>query len=249
MPPGLGPGASYQGLSIGGIPMGQRTNLLNKMNGPIRIILADDHQIVRQGLRILLEAEPDMEVIAEADNGRQVLRLAPALLPDVIIMDLSMPELNGIEATRQILAGASGVKVVALSMHSDSLFVLNMIKAGASGYLLKDCALEELVKAIRTVVAQKTYLSPGVSDIVIQDFVTGWQTTNTSAFSVLSAREREVLQLMAEGKSTNQIADGLCVSVKTVEAHRKQVMSKLGIHSVAELTKYAIRQGLTSLEV
>jgi len=229
--------------------MGQRTNLLNKMNGPIRIILADDHQIVRQGLRILLEAEPDMEVIAEADNGRQVLRLAPALLPDVIIMDLSMPELNGIEATRQILAGASGVKVVALSMHSDSLFVLNMIKAGASGYLLKDCALEELVKAIRTVVAQKTYLSPGVSDIVIQDFVTGWQTTNTSAFSVLSAREREVLQLMAEGKSTNQIADGLCVSVKTVEAHRKQVMSKLGIHSVAELTKYAIRQGLTSLEV
>jgi len=219
------------------------------MNGPIRIILADDHQIVRQGLRILLEAEPDMEVIAEADNGRQVLRLAPALLPDVIIMDLSMPELNGIEATRQILAGASGVKVVALSMHSDSLFVLNMIKAGASGYLLKDCALEELVKAIRTVVAQKTYLSPGVSDIVIQDFVTGWQTTNTSAFSVLSAREREVLQLMAEGKSTNQIADGLCVSVKTVEAHRKQVMSKLGIHSVAELTKYAIRQGLTSLEV
>jgi DNA-binding NarL/FixJ family response regulator len=160
-----------------------------------------------------------------------------------------MPELNGIEATRQILSGAPEVKVVALSMHSDSLFVLNMIKAGASGYLLKDCALEELVKAIRTVVSHKTYLSPGVSDIVIRDFVTGWQTTSTSAFSVLSAREREVLQLMAEGKSTNQIADGLCVSVKTVEAHRKQVMTKLGIHSVAELTKYAIRQGLTSLEV
>jgi len=139
--------------------------------------------------------------------------------------------------------------VIALSMHSDSLFVLNMIKSGASGYLLKDCALEELVKAIRAVVADKTYLSPGVSDIVIRDFVTGWQTTNSSAFSVLSPREREVLQLMAEGRTTNQIADGLCVSVKTVEAHRKQVMTKLGIHSVAELTKYAIRQGLTSLEV
>jgi len=198
---------------------------------------------------MLLEAESDMEVIGEADNGRKVLKLAQEMLPDVIIMDLSMPELNGIEATRQILSGSPAVKVVALSMHSDSLFVLNMIRSGASGYLLKDCALEELVKAIRTVVSQKTYLSPGVSDIVIKDFVTGWQTTSTSAFSVLSAMEREVLQLMAEGKSTNQIADGLCVSVKTVEAHRKQVMTKLGIHSVAELTKYAIRQGLTSLEV
>jgi two-component system, NarL family, response regulator NreC len=229
--------------------MGQRQNSLDRKNGLIRIILADDHQIVRQGLRILLEAEPDMEIIAEADNGRKVLRQAQELLPDVIIMDLSMPELNGIEACRQILNGAPAVKVVALSMHSDSLFVLNMIKAGASGYLLKDCALEELVKAIRTVVSHKTYLSPGVSDIVIRDFVTGWQTTNTSAFSVLSAREREVLQLMAEGRTTNQIADGLCVSVKTVEAHRKQVMTKLGIHSVAELTKYAIRQGLTSLDL
>jgi len=229
--------------------MGQRKNSFNRMNRPIRIILADDHQIVRQGLRILLEAETDMEIIAEADNGRKVLKQAQELLPDVIIMDLSMPELNGIEATRQILSGAPEVKVIALSMHSDSLFVLNMIKSGASGYLLKDCALEELVKAIRAVVDDKTYLSPGVSDIVIRDFVTGWQTTNSSAFSVLSPREREVLQLMAEGRTTNQIADGLCVSVKTVEAHRKQVMTKLGIHSVAELTKYAIRQGLTSLEV
>lgn len=228
--------------------MGQRKNSLNRTNGTIRIIVADDHQIVRQGLRLLLEAEPDMEVIGEANNGRRVLKLAQELLPDVIIMDLSMPELNGIEATRQILSGVPETKVVALSMHSDSLFVLNMIKAGASGYLLKDCALEELVKAIRTVVSQKTYLSPGISDIVIRDFVTGWQTTSSSAFSVLSTREREVLQLMAEGKTTNQIADGLCVSVKTVEAHRKQVMTKLGIHSVAELTKYAIRQGLTSLE-
>jgi two-component system, NarL family, response regulator NreC len=208
--------------------MGQRKNSFGSANRTIRIILADDHQIVRQGLRILLEAEPDMEIIAEADNGRKVLKLAQELIPDVIIMDLSMPELNGIEATRQILSGSPEVKVIALSMHSDSLFVLNMIKSGASGYLLKDCALEELVKAIRAVVNHKTYLSPGVSDIVIRDFVTGWQTTTSSAFAILSPREREVLQLMAEGRTTNQIADGLCVSVKTVEAHRKAGHDQVG---------------------
>ncbi len=214
----------------------------------IKIILADDHQIVRQGLRTLLAAEPDMEIVAEADNGRMVLRMVQELQPQVVIMDISMPDLNGIEATRQIVAESPGVKVIALSMHSDSLFVLNMLKAGASGYLLKDCALEELIKAIRTVVGQKTYLSPGISDIVIKDFVSGWSTTGSSAFSILSTREREVLQLMAEGKSTSQIADNLCVSVKTVEAHRKTIMNKVGIHSIAELTKYAIRQGLTTLE-
>jgi two-component system response regulator NreC len=215
----------------------------------IKIILVDDHQIVRHGLRTLLAGEHDMEVIAEADNGRLALKLVQELQPHVVIMDISMPDLNGIEATRQILMEAPGVKVIALSMHSDTLFVLNMLKAGARGYLLKDCALEELVKAVRTVVANKTYLSPGVSDIVIKDFVGGWATPNASAYAVLTPREREVLQLMAEGKNTNQIADDLCVSVKTVEAHRKQMMNKLGIHSVAELTKYAIRQGLTSLEV
>ena len=214
----------------------------------IKIILADDHQIVRHGLRSLLLDEPDMRVVAEADNGRAVMRLVQEVSPDVVIMDISMPGLNGIEATRQIMAECSGVKIIALSMHSDSLFVLNMLKAGASGYLLKDCALEELVKAIRTVVDHKTYLSPGISDVVIKDFISGWSSTDSSAFSVLTAREREVLQLMAEGKTTNQIAEGLCVSVKTVESHRKQIMNKSGIHSVAELTKYAIRQGLTSLE-
>jgi len=214
----------------------------------IKVILADDHQIVRHGLRSLLEAEPDMKVVAEADNGREALRMARELSPQIIIMDISMPDLNGIEATRQILTESPKIKVIALSMHSDSLFILNMLKAGASGYLLKDCALEELVKAIRTVVANKTYLSPGVSDIVIKDFVSSWSDHGASAFSLLTAREREVLQLMAEGKSTAQIADALCVSVKTVEAHRKQIMNKSGIYSVAELTKYAIRQGLTSLE-
>jgi two-component system response regulator NreC len=217
----------------------------------IKVVLADDHQIVRHGLRSLLSAEPDIEVVGEADNGRAVIRLVQELSPQVVIMDISMPDLNGIEATRQILSDFSGVKVIALSMHSDSLFVLNMFKAGASGYLLKDCALEELVKAVRTVMNRKIYLSPSISDIVIKDFVIGWspEDSSSSAYSILTAREREVLQLMAEGKTTNQIAESLCISVKTVEAHRKQLMTKLDIHSVAELTKYAIRQGLTTLEV
>jgi two-component system response regulator NreC len=214
----------------------------------IKLVLADDHQIVRQGLRTLLALESDMEILAEADNGRTTLRLVREHRPHVVIMDISMPDLNGIEATRQILDEFPDTKIIALSMHSDSLFVLNMLKAGATGYLLKDCALEELVKAIRIVVSNKTYLSPGVSDIVIKDFVSNWSTPGPTAFSILTAREREVLQLMAEGKTTNQIAYQLCLSVKTVEAHRKQTMNKLGIHSVAELTKYAIRQGLTSLE-
>lgn len=214
----------------------------------IRVVLADDHQIVRHGLRSLLATEPDMEVVGEADNGRAVIKLVQDLSPEVVIMDISMPDLNGIEATRQILAESPGIKIIALSMHSDSLFVLNMLKAGASGYLLKDCALEELVKAVRTVMARKTYLSPGITDVVIKDFVSGWSTSGATAYSVLTSREREVLQLMTEGKSTNQIADCLCVSVKTVEAHRKQLMNKLDIHNVAELTKYAIKQGLTSLD-
>jgi two-component system, NarL family, response regulator NreC len=215
----------------------------------IKVVLADDHQIVRHGLRSLLSVEADIEVVGEADNGRAVVRMVQELAPQVVIMDISMPDLNGIEATRQILTDTTGVKVIALSMHSDSLFVLNMFKAGASGYLLKDCALEELVKAVRTVMNRKIYLSPGISDIVIKDFVLGWSSTESTAYSILTAREREVLQLMAEGKNTTQIAASLCVSVKTVEAHRKQMMNKLDIHSVAELTKYAIRQGLTSLEV
>jgi len=180
--------------------------------------------------------------VGEADNGREVVRLVQELAPQVVIMDISMPDLNGIEATRQILSESSGVKVIALSMHSDGLFVLNMFKAGASGYLLKDCALEELVKAVRTVMNRQVYLSPGISDIVIKDFVIGWSSaeSSSSAYSILTARERQVLQLMAEGKNTNQIADSLFVSVKTVEAHRKQLMNKLDMHSVAELTKYAI---------
>ena len=212
----------------------------------IRIILADDHQIVRLGLRSLLETEPDIQVVGEADNGEMTLKLVQELSPDVVIMDISMPDLNGIEATRRLLIKSPEVKVIALSMHSDSLFVLNMLKAGASGYLLKDCALEELVKAIRTVVRQQTYLSPSISHLMIKDLAST-SSGSISAYTVLTVRERQVLQMLADGQSTNQIAAALNISVKTVEAHRQQVMNKLGIHTVAELTKYAIQQGLTSL--
>ena len=213
----------------------------------IKILIADDHQILRQGLRTLLEKEPDLEVVAEADNGRSTVRLARETQPEVIIMDVAMPDMNGIEATRQIISEMPKVKVIALSMYADRRFVANMLKAGASGYLLKDCASEELVRAIRVVLAHKTFLSPGVTDVVVKDYVQAPAGQDTSVFSVLSNREREVLQLMAEGKSTNQIAECLHVSVKTVETHRQQMMQKLKIHSVAELTKYAIREGLTTL--
>jgi DNA-binding NarL/FixJ family response regulator len=214
----------------------------------IRILLADDHRITRQGLRSLLDNQSDMEVVAEAEEGRTAVRLAKELSPDVVIMDVSMPDLNGIEATRQILDRSPGTKVVALSMHSDTLFVSEMLKSGASGYMLKDCAFEELERAIRTVVAGKTYLSPSISGVVVDDYLHRLSKGNLAGDDVLTNREKEVLQLLAEGKSTKQIALKLHVSVKTIETHRRQIMEKLDLHSVAELTKYAIRKGYTSLE-
>jgi DNA-binding NarL/FixJ family response regulator len=214
-----------------------------------KVLIADDHQIVRQGLRILLEKEPDLKVVAEAEDGRTTVRLARELKPELIIMDVAMPGLNGIEATRQIMSESPGSKVIALSMYADRRFVVNMLKAGALGYLLKDCAFEELTRAIRAVLSHKTYLSPGVTDILVKDCKLGAPMNEVSAFALLTPREREVLQLMAEGKSTAKIADQLHVSVKTVESHRQQLMQKLNMRSVAELTKYAIREGLTSLEM
>ena len=213
-----------------------------------KILIADDHQIVRQGLRFLLEKESDLKVVAEAENGRMTVRLARELTPGVIIMDVAMPDLNGIEATRQILAESPAIKVIALSMYADRRFVVNMLKAGATGYLLKDCAFEELIRAIRVVLAHKTYLSPGVTDILVKDCQMGIPMNEISAFALLTPREREVLQLMSEGNSTAKIADQLHVSIKTVESHRQQLMQKLNLRSVAELTKYAIREGLTTLE-
>jgi len=214
----------------------------------IRILLADDHKITRQGLRSLLDKQSDMEVVAEAEEGRTAVRLVRELLPDVVIMDVSMPDLNGMEAARQITREFGNVKIVALSMHSDSLFVTEMLKSGALGYLLKDCAFEELARAIRTVVAGKTYLSPSVSGVVVDDYLHRLSKAGFSGLDVLTNREREVLQLLAEGKSTKRIALKLHISGKTVETHRRQIMNKLDIHTVAELTKYAIRKGLTSLE-
>jgi len=213
-----------------------------------RILLADDHKITRQGLRSLLEKQQDMEVVAEAEDGRAAERLVEELLPDVVIMDISMPDLNGMEATRWIVGKFPDVKVIALSMHSDASFVTEMLRSGAAGYLLKDCAFEELTRAIRTVMDDKTYLSPSISGVVVEDYLHRLSKADFSDSEVLTDREREVLQLMAEGSSTKQIAVKLHVSVKTVETHRRQIMSKLDIHTVAELTKYAVRKGLTSLE-
>lgn len=214
----------------------------------IRILLVDDHKIVREGLRILIEKQPDMEVVAEAEDGRTALKIVRKLSPDMVIMDITMPDLNGIEATRQIIAETPGTKVIALSMHADKRFVAQMLRAGASGYLLKDCSSKEVVQAIHTAIANKTYLSPGIVGTVVKDYVRRLPTSSSIVFLVLTPREREVLQLIAEGKTTKQIAFCLHISVKTVETHRLNIMNKLDIHSVAKLTKYAIKEGLTSLE-
>ena len=213
---------------------------------PIKVLIADDHQIVRDGLRSLLTREPDMELVGEAEDGRTIMKMLLEKTPDVIIMDVAMPELNGIEATRQALHEFPAVKVIALSMHDDRRFVINMLKAGASGYLIKDCAFRELANAIRMVVKNKIYLSPGITDIVVNNYVTG-PAPDSLVYSILTPREREVLQLIAEGKNSTQIANCLCVSVKTVETHRHQLMQKLNIKGVAELTKVAIREGITSI--
>jgi len=214
----------------------------------VRILLADDHGIIRQGLHSLLEKQPDMEVVAEAEDGRRALDLVQELLPDIVIMDVTMPNLNGVDATRQIVDRFPKVKVIALSIHSNRRFVADMLKAGASGYILKECLFDELVRAIRTVTTDSIYLSPRITSIVIDDYVNIMPDDEVSISSVLTDREREVLQLLAEGKSTKQIALALHVSTKTIEANRRQIMEKLDIHSVAELTKYAVREGLTSLE-
>ena len=214
----------------------------------IRVILADDHAIVRHGLSKLLQQEKGIEVIAQAQDGHSTVELTRELSPDLVVMDIGMPDLNGIEATRQIVQDFPQVKVIGLSMHSGQKFIIEMLKAGASGYLLKDCALEELTIAVRTVAEGKMYLSPGITDIVVENYVRHSEEKEPSSFSLLSQREREVLQLMAEGKTTKQIALHLHISPKTVEGHRLRLMSKLKMDNVAQLTKYAIQEGLTSPE-
>jgi DNA-binding NarL/FixJ family response regulator len=213
----------------------------------IKILLADDHKIMRAGLRSILEKEPDMEILGEAQNGLVALQLAKKLRPDLIIMDISMPDLNGIEATSRILAELSGLRVLALSMHSDRGFLIKMLKAGASGYLLKDCASEELIDAVHVIMKNRLYISPAMVDDMVRGYVQMASREDLSAFSVLTARERDVLQRLAEGKSVKEIAHDLNISVKTVETFRHRIEDKLHLNSIAELTKYAIREGLTSL--
>lgn len=214
----------------------------------IKILLADDHQITREGLGLLIARQSDMEVVGHADDGRQAVALVAELNPDVVVMDVSMPNLNGMQATRQIVKEFPEVKIIALSMHSDQMFIIEMIKSGANGYLLKDCAFEELGRAIHDVVEGNIYLSPAISGAVIDDYLQNLTMDKTAKSHVLTDREREILQLIAEGVSTKKIALKLHISTKTVETHRRQIMNKLDIYSLPELTKYAVRKGLTSLE-
>lgn len=213
----------------------------------IKILLADDHRMVRQGLKLLLERHSQMKVVAEAEDGLTAVRLAREHGPQVAIIDVSMPGLNGIEATRKILAHCPGTKVIGLSMYSDRRYVIEMLRSGALGYILKDSAFDELVQAISTVMENQTYLSARIADVIIKDYIKGVEGSKASAFSKLTNREREVLQQLAEGRSTKQIAAQMDLSIKTVETYRKKIMDKLHLYSLAELTKYAVREGITSL--
>jgi len=205
--------------------------------------------MMREGLKALIQQEAGMEVVGEADNGKEAVQLAAKAGAHVIVMDVAMSDLNGIEATRKIIAANPNTKVVALSGHANREFVREMLTAGASAYVLKKRAYEELVRAIREVMTGKKYLSPDIARGVVDGYVElSSSTSEKPAFMLLTDREREVLQQLAEGKSTKEIADDLRVSVKTVETHRRNIMEKLNLHSVAELTKYAIREGVTSLD-
>ncbi len=215
---------------------------------PTRILLVDDHAMIRQGLCSLLEKQPDIEVVGSVENGRQAVDTVHQLAPDIVIMDISMPNLNGIDATRKIAEEAGSVKIIALSIHSSRRFVAEMLKAGASGYILKDCLFDELMEAIKTVLRGEIYLSPKITGVVIDDYVQRLSNQYQPNGPVISDREREVLQLLAEGKSTKQIALQIHVSAKTIESNRRNIMDKLKINSVAELTKYAVREGITPLE-
>jgi len=218
------------------------------MNDSIRIILADDHEILREGLRGILREHRDIEIVAEAANGTETVQLTKQFSPDLVIMDITMPDLNGIEATRQIMRDVPGVRVIALSMHSDRHFIERMLHVGASGYLLKHCASRELMTAIRTVRSGKHYLSQTITDISLAEILGKSGEAVPSLLTLLTAKEREVLQMVAEGLPTKLIAEKMHVTENTIEKHRQHIMDKLRLHSIAELTKYAIREGITSLD-
>jgi DNA-binding NarL/FixJ family response regulator len=212
-----------------------------------KILLVDDHKILRDGIRSLVKGYDDIEVIGEAPDGKTALQMVGELMPDLVVMDISMPDMNGIDATRKIRSEHPDIKVIALSMHHDKQFVSEIFRAGASGYLIKDSAFDELDHAIRVVMSGKTYINPQIASLVVESLVSQSSTPPPQSFSLLTERERQVLQRIAEGRSTKQIAFDLTVSSKTVESHRRQVMGKLNIRSVAELTKFAIREGLTTV--
>ena len=206
----------------------------------IRILLADDHAVVRQGFKMILDAQPDMEIVGEAGNGHEAVELAQKLKPDVVVMDVAMPELNGIEATRRVMEAVTHARVLALSMHKDSVYVREVLRAGARGYLLKDSGAADLVSAVRAVARGEGYLSPAISDAVLDDY----RKHVTDPIDRLSSREREVLQMLAEGKTNKEIAGVLNLSVYTVDAHRGRIMEKLNLHSINELVRFAVRNGL-----
>jgi DNA-binding NarL/FixJ family response regulator len=206
----------------------------------IRVLLADDHAMVRKGFRLILEAQSDMEIAGEAGNGREAVELAEKLHPDVVVMDVAMPELNGIEATRRLAASSPHTRVLALSMHKDSVYVREILRAGARGYLLKDSIDTDLINAVRAVAKGDGYISPGVSDAVLSDY----RRHVTDPLDLLTSREREVLQMIAESKTNKEIAVALNLSVYTIDAHRGKIMEKLNLHSTGELVRFAVRHGL-----
>jgi len=214
---------------------------------PIRILLADDHAIVRDGLRALIEKQPDMAVVAEAGDGRECVRLAEEQSPDIVMMDIAMPNMNGMEATRRVLAGNPHCAVVILSMHQDESYVLGSLKAGAKGYLLKDSLRSEVVDAIRAVSQGRSFLTRKIARVLQEDYVTRMQTRGVEdSYDLLTDREREVLQLVAEGRTNKEVANELNISLTTVETHRTHILQKLGLHSVPELILYAVRKGIIS---
>jgi two-component system, NarL family, response regulator NreC len=213
----------------------------------LRVLLADDHTIMRQGLRLLLERQPDITVVGEASDGRQCVELAEAENPDVVIMDVGMPNLNGIEAARQIVAKRPHVAVAILSMHSDESYIIRALKAGARAYLLKDSAESDLIAAIKAISEGKSFFSPAISHILVEDYMRELERKGAEdSYELLTAREREILQMLAEGKSNKEVANILNLSLYTVETHRTHILQKLNLHTVPELILYAVRKGIIS---